>query len=574
MVNVRTPFATLVFVGVLLAMPTAAAHATFVTSQPAQGARLAAAPSEVAVTLSQDVDAAGSAIRVLDANSGRVDDDDLRVEGGERPVLRVTLRPGVGEGAYRVEWKALSRVDHHTTQGSFGFAVGNFTPPASTGDDGANSPSVPSILGRSLFFVGLFLAVASVVFGLWVSRGDRAGWLSDVERFAWPLLVAGCAILLGDAAGRTELPLAEWAGSVVLQDLLIRLVAAIAVALGAYLVRPASRARPAILGAAAVVLAYLSARSGHASARGILPMVVDTVHLLATASWVGGLLLFGYLLLSSRGAARSVDLDAVGRRFSALALTSLIVMAISGVLLGVVILGWPDLREPFAWFRGTYGFALLGKIVLAVAMVVLAIVNRFVFLGRLVPKADFMPRVRRRFGRFVAGEAGIGVVVLLLAAVLTSSSPPYAGPADTMVRVEGGSAKFHITMRIDSSPSAGAFSELQFQIVSLADGSTVGNNTCGRERGCIVVEVVQPGADERDEDEEDVHRGGEHRALEPRGDGWWSVPDVLFVDEGEYHFLVEIQTEYVYFDVVELNLLIGNPDATDEHAQHTGPATT
>lgn len=556
--------------GFLLASPVASAHAEFVSSEPAPSSRLAVAPSHVSVTLSQDIDPAGSSLRVLDVDGNRVDNDDLLVESGQQPVLTVTLPGDLPEGPYRVEWKGLSRFDHHTTQETFGFAVGNFSPPetARVGE----GPSPASIVGRSVFFLGLFLAASSVAFALVVAPPPLRGFLREVDRIGWPLVVAGSAVLLGDAIQRTGLAPNEWASSAVLQDLSLRFVLAFFIGMAAVFLRPGVGARAGILSLGVLAMAAFSARSGHVSFKGPVWVALDALHLLATSAWVGGLLIFGFLLLARRRALVDDDtIRHIGPRFSNVALTAVVVLAATGVLLAIGILGWPDVHDLFAWFRGVYGLALLGKILLAVVMVGLAAVNRFVFLGRLIAGREPVVDVRRRFGRIVSAEAMLGVGVLVLAALLTSTSPPYSGAISDPAETTGETEQFHVTMRAEPAPSPGAFSDLYFEIVWKEDGSRLQNDTCGRPFGCILLEIVAPGAEEHDEDEGDIHRGGEHRQLERQGDGVWLVPDVLFVSGGEYEFLVEIQTEYVFMDVVELHLMVGETDGQDEHAGHDGP---
>lgn len=522
----------------------------------------------MSVRLSQDIDPAGSSLKVFDANGTRVDNDDLVVESGPEPLLIVTLRDEVRNGSFRVEWKGLSRVDHHTTQETFGFAVGNFSPPAA-GPSAGEAPTTASLIGRTTFFLGLFLATASVLFALVVAPRSLGGFLREVDRLGWPLLVAGSAVLLGDAIQRTGLAPSQWASSAVLQELLLRFSLAILFAVAAIFLPAGRGARAGVLTLGVIALAALSARSGHASSQGWPWIGLDTVHLLATSTWVGGLLVFGFLLVArTRVDVGEAELRTIGTRFSNAALVAVITVALTGVLLGIGILGVPGVSDLFAWFRGVYGLALLGKIVLAVVMVVLAAINRFVFLGRVVAQTAPVARVRRPFGRLVTCEALIGVVVMTLAAVLTSTSPPYAGDSTEPVEVVGETDTFHVTMRIDPPPSHGAFSGLYLKIIWKEDDSVLLNDTCGRPHGCILLEVVPPGAEEHDEDAEDIHHGGEHRILEPQGDGWWLVPDVLFVAEGEYEFLVEIQTEYVFMDVVELALLVGGIEGHDEHAEH------
>jgi methionine-rich copper-binding protein CopC/uncharacterized membrane protein len=521
-------------------VPTVAAHANFLESTPRAGARLLASPPQVDVILSQDVDEAGTYVRVVDGTGRRVDHDDLRVAHAQEPTLSVTLPENLTEGVYRVDWKALSRVDHHTTQESFAFAVGNFTAPAAaTAND--NPPSLASVLARSVFFVG-FLATAATLFERFVARA-LVPMLVRIERLGWLVLTLGCFMVLADASQRTGLGPGDWTGSSVLRELILRCAAAFATLVAVWTPLPRGRLRAALAGVGLASMAIFSSLSG--------------------------LALFTYVLV----AAPRLGLDdamvrSIGSRFSTTALWCVIVMALSGTLLGITILGWPTLAKPFAWFRGTYGYALLAKILLALVMIGLATLNRFVFLRR-IQRADTPPVEgdRRRFGRFVGGEASVGAIVLVLAALLTSASPPFYGADAEPVLVQGKGEHFLVVMRVDRPPEAGAYSDLLVQITWMQDNSTLMNDTCGRAYGCILLEVVPPGAEEQDEDTEDVHHGGDHHVLEPLGDGWWIVRDVLFSEGGEWELLVEIQTGYVFFDVVQLRLPVSG-DAHDEHAGH------
>ena len=107
----------------LIALPaTAHAHATLDHASPAVGGTVAAVPSAVSLTFTQDVEPALSTIRVETISGARVDQGRAQAEPGSRNVLRVGLKP-LAPGRYKVIWKVLS-VDTHKTEGSFTFAVG------------------------------------------------------------------------------------------------------------------------------------------------------------------------------------------------------------------------------------------------------------------------------------------------------------------------------------------------------------------------------------------------------------------------------------------------------------------
>src|SRR4051794_41394130 len=99
----------------------ALAHAVLVQSSPASGATLGAAPPSVALTFSEQPEAALSKIEVLGAG-GRPVQAGPPVRDGSRG-LTVRLRP-LPNGVYTVRYRVLSAVDGHATAGAYAFGGG------------------------------------------------------------------------------------------------------------------------------------------------------------------------------------------------------------------------------------------------------------------------------------------------------------------------------------------------------------------------------------------------------------------------------------------------------------------
>ena len=96
------------------------AHAFLEGAEPRVGSSVAAAPRQLSLWFTQDLEPAFSTVQVQDAAGARVDQGGPRV--GPRNVMRIGLKR-LPPGTYRVLWRALS-VDTHTTEGSFSFHVG------------------------------------------------------------------------------------------------------------------------------------------------------------------------------------------------------------------------------------------------------------------------------------------------------------------------------------------------------------------------------------------------------------------------------------------------------------------
>jgi methionine-rich copper-binding protein CopC len=107
----------------LLLMPlapgAAQAHAFLDHASPLVGSTVSAAPHEVVLTFTQNLEPAFSTAQVTDASGARIDQGKAQVSGN---TMTVALK-AIGPGSYKVHWHALS-VDTHSTEGTFTFHVG------------------------------------------------------------------------------------------------------------------------------------------------------------------------------------------------------------------------------------------------------------------------------------------------------------------------------------------------------------------------------------------------------------------------------------------------------------------
>jgi methionine-rich copper-binding protein CopC len=110
-------FVPLLFIA--LAPVAARAHAFLDHASPLVGSTVPAAPHEVVMTFTQNLEPAFSTAQVTDSSGARVDQGKAQVSGN---TMTVGLK-ALGPGSYKVHWHALS-VDTHTTEGSFTFTVG------------------------------------------------------------------------------------------------------------------------------------------------------------------------------------------------------------------------------------------------------------------------------------------------------------------------------------------------------------------------------------------------------------------------------------------------------------------
>jgi len=177
-------------------------------------------------------------------------------------------------------------------------------------------------------------------------------------------------------------------------------------------------ARGEALVLAALALALISA-SSHAAAIAtgtMLAVASDVTHLLGTGVWLGSLVPLTLLL---RAASREAGADArpcavrAARRFSRTALIAMLVLMASGVMNALA-----QVESVAALAGTTHGRLLLTKLGVLIPILALAVVNR----TRILPALPG-PNAMRRLAAFVGLEAGLALVLLVLAAAMTLTTP-------------------------------------------------------------------------------------------------------------------------------------------------------
>jgi copper resistance protein C len=118
---IRRHTGMLVAAACLLAASPVLAHAILERASPAVGSTIRAAPAELALRFTEDIEPAFSTVSVTGPDGARVDGGDVRVDPSEPMVLRASLKK-LSPGSYKVVWRVVS-VDTHVTEGDFRFTV-------------------------------------------------------------------------------------------------------------------------------------------------------------------------------------------------------------------------------------------------------------------------------------------------------------------------------------------------------------------------------------------------------------------------------------------------------------------
>ncbi len=445
---------------VLAVVLACAAGASAARVEPADGARVQAAPAALRVVVDAPVEPAlaRAEVRGPDGAVAR-----RAVVTGADPQAILVPIPADGPGTYRVAWWGLT-TDGHPVAGRTGFSVRSSTPVA--GDvqpAGADDTSPLAIVARFLVLIGVFgtagmaLAREWSIAGAWDAGGtgppgsDHAAQVraaADAHAARplglwwatwWALLgawIAGLVLALPVQAWSTG---GQW--SALLRDSrwgtawIGLLVLGVLGGLAAAVARRAPRslapspARMYALAVPGLLGAVLLSWSGHAASGSdaTLGVAIDVLHGWATAAWLGGLVMLLVLcvpLLAAMGAGDRVRFGAAAVvRFSSLAVAAVVLLVITGVYRALAEL--PSLES--LWTTD-YGVVLLAKLAVFAVMLVIAAWNRAVLHPRLERRAlglgagDATGTAQLR--RSVRAEVALGTVVMALVAVMVGLMPP------------------------------------------------------------------------------------------------------------------------------------------------------
>jgi putative copper resistance protein D len=251
----------------------------------------------------------------------------------------------------------------------------------------------PKRLGQAIAASSKFLIVA-------------ASSLAVLSTFAWlPIEAAMIGESWQSAVDRSTLS-ALLCDTAVGKAWLVRLALSLLLA-AALSWRSASIVRLALSG---LLLASL-ALTGHANmdegARGVLHILNDALHVLAGGAWLGSLLALPGCLARLRDPAFCTEAKTALRRFSSAGHLAVALVIATGIVNTVLVLQrWPTA------FSSTYQMLLAIKIALVAGMTGLALINRYIFVPRMLTQRD-CAIIQIRNGTYAELALGAGVLALV-----------------------------------------------------------------------------------------------------------------------------------------------------------------
>lgn len=391
----------------------ALAHAALVSSDPPDGAVLAAAPPHLALTFNEPV--SPLVLRLVD-DRGQATALSYRLAGA---TVLIDAPGAIGEGSHALSWRVIS-ADGHPVGGSVVFSVG--APSAGGVPESAEVIDWPLRTAiwacRVLVYLGFFVGIGGLFFGTFVARDTRPG--RGTGRGLMALAALAVALSLGlQGLDALDLPLSGLAAGIVWQTaattsyaLTVAIgLAALLAGLAATFLRGQPAAALAIAAFAGIGLAL--AASGHAGTAPpqLLTRPAVFIHAEAVAFWIGALMPLGLLL--SRGAGGPALV-----RFSKAIPFAVVPLVLTGGALAIV-----QVAEPEALVATAYGRVLLVKLAFVAALLLLAAFNRW----RLTAPAEAgAPAATRRLVTAIMIEGVLVIGVLAAVATWRFTPPPRA----------------------------------------------------------------------------------------------------------------------------------------------------
>lgn len=416
----------------------AAAHATLQSSNPGDQTSVAQMPDNIELSFNETIQGEFLSIEIRNTKGEDMPIGEAVVSPEDASVVTAGVEGEFPDGIYTMNWRVVS-ADGHPIRGTIRFGVGSdgvlsdtgvagsaadYTPGADTVAQRAALYTLLSLLAGSMLFLGFLLPVelrgnpkatrpARLVF--WISQAGlllviliglplQAKLFADVpwsEAFGREIL---SQTLQGTSSGRMFL----------MQILLLMLIS------GAVVVnnvmgwgKRGGHWTIVILGF--VLLLVTKALTGHAAgSQNVFGQVLaDTLHLLGASIWVGGLLMLLLALPAAAGEGPAFWKTAF-RRFGPWASASVIALVLSGIVMSLAhVPTWSDL------FSSLYGRLILIKVILLSVMIGLGVVHH----RRARRKGD------HRGTASLVAEMSIGIVVLILAGLLTNVSTPQPAEA-------------------------------------------------------------------------------------------------------------------------------------------------
>ena len=434
-----------------LGFPLASAHPFLLDSEPGQGQNAPAGTTQIITNYSEAVEIGFSELRVYDANGNQVDNKDTAYNGGETSLIVTT--PPLEDGVYTITSKVLSKIDGHLVQAAIVFGVGDVKIDSSLLEKQENSETtfIPESIARFPGLVGQTIVLGGVIVSITIWSPQQTRFrevFADInEQFKIKFskiigigVIATFAsnfIMLGVQTWRLETSPLDVIGTTFGTTWLIRMIITIII-IGLWFWMEKKneitiKGQIPLLIASLILIATTTMMGHGASTELEAPWILDYSHNLLSSIWIGGVIFFAFVALptitkTENSIKEKITLSLIPR-FSGLFI----------IAIGILIITGPTLL----WFLddnvasltdSTYGKLILIKIAIAAAMIGFGGMYQIKFLKNMNDLEKL--NISRKISKPLKFEAGLGIALLAVVALLVNSSLP-AGEIQSADAIQG-----------------------------------------------------------------------------------------------------------------------------------------
>ncbi len=517
--------------GLLFASP-ASAHNTLASSDPAEGATLATAPTQLTLVFDKSVPLETLSIEMIDSTGVRTDiNGSVHGPNGDKEIL--TPLPSIPPGAVSVRWRLVG-ADGHPITGRVGFTVA--APPATTpvappgGETTTPTTPVTAIAGPptttptatptttattvavptassgggfsepwktpdwirwflrfgsylAIIAIGGVIAVTALVWApAWnhplIQRIVRSALAATLAATVFQVLVIASDI-------RGTPPWSAWGGIAGALEtdagiaFMIRIGLVAAVTWLMFMARiqlDENRWSLAFLGLLGLLATWAFAGHSRSMRWPLIGVPLDVAHHAAAAAWIGGLAIVGLIAIRECGPDEMKEI--VGK-FGRLAATSVAVIVGTGIVQSIRLVG-----SPTQLFSANHGRFLVLKVVVLGAMLKVADINRQRVARRFGSRVATPRRAVENLRRAMGTELAVGLLVIAVTAMMVVSPPAVA---------EGSSAGSSATTSTTTSTTSLATDPAALATACVVTGATLQLGSSGADVYCLQESLIARG---------------------------------------------------------------------------------
>ncbi|RRN68618.1 hypothetical protein EI200_19025 [Peribacillus simplex] len=413
----------------------ASGHATVISSNPSPNEVMDTLPEKISIQFSENIQPAFHSLEVFSQDGDKIQIQDSAISEQSEKVLEAKWKGTIDEGIYYIKWRVVSS-DGHPIEGTIPFQFGDSTvlPNQEISKVNAGFPDSINVFLQSLQYICFAALTGILFFQLSLMKGSRLFEASSRARLYLWLSYAGLAFSIfcslplkvtidagvgwADAFNGTfikEVLNATSFGTIWIIEILLLLLLFLVIYF--MLENTLNKSLPFLSFIIIAILMVCKALTGHTAAvpNHVLAVLMDFLHLLSMALWLGGLLALLVILpgLANRQADdKKTFYWSIIQRFSRWSFLFVIILIISGIYSSL-----QHVPTIHSLINTTYGQLLLAKIGLMLVMIVLGAFHYF--RGKKQVK---------KLGYSVGMEFGLGIVVLIVAALLTNVQTAMSSP--------------------------------------------------------------------------------------------------------------------------------------------------